>query len=172
MNLPEKCQELFLKDIIEVSVYSASDCSFLLPFNIPFIAQLNNVSLPTADKRLLLVTKNETDFENATINQPVCYTSGDITAKQTHANNGQTTIFTYDISCNVEQGITPLKAALPLLQKKDNIVVIKNIDEDFYLLYTSPGTFSVSVSDTNMQSATLKIGTKALSDYIPLTLKV
>ena len=63
MNLPEKCQELFLKDIIEVSVYSASECIFPLPFNIPFIAQLNNVPLPTADKRLLLVTKNYVDDE-------------------------------------------------------------------------------------------------------------
>lgn len=171
MELPEKCQELFLKDIVEVSVYSASDCRFPLPYCVPFIAQLNNVSLPTDDKRLLLVTINEDTFDALTGTSPVCYSPKSIALKQTHANSGQTTIFSYDLSTIIEQGITQLKAALPLLQKKDNIVVIKRIDDAQYLLYTTPGAFAISVEDTDMQSATLKIGTKALSDYIPLVSK-
>lgn len=173
MELPNSCQELFLNDITDVYVYLAEDCKFSLPFNVPFQASLSNVVLPSENKCLLHITANEALYNKLVVESasPICCTQGSISVKQTHALSGRITIFTYDVETTVEQGISSLKACIRSMNAADNIVIIKIIDGNMYLLYTLPNTFRIMVSDTDMKSANAKINTKAMSDYIPLTLK-
>lgn len=162
MQLPNKCKELFLDGITDVMFYPREECVIPVPFNMAQVLYINNCSLP-AEPTLRLATSRENYIivENLTV-------------KMTLDRQGNGTIYTYNISANVENGGENVAEAYRNMRDKDYLVVLRKIDGSLHLCYTLPNTFGMGSSTDNSQtglSRAFTATTQALSEPIPITIQ-
>lgn len=162
MQLPNKCKELFLEGITDVMFYPKEECVIPVPFSMAQVLYINNCSLP-AEPVLRLATSGE----NYVIVE-------NLKVKVTLAKQGNGTIYTYDISANVEHGGENVREAYRNMRDKEYYVVLRKMDGSLQLCYTLPHTFGIGGTTDNSQTElarTFTATTQALSEPIPITLQ-
>lgn len=162
MKLPDKCKELFLDGITDVMFYPREDSVIPIPFSMAQVLYINNCQLP-AEPALCLATSGE----NYVI-------VDDLKVKMTLAKQGNGTIYTYDISANVENGGENVCEAYRNMRGKEYLVVLRKKDGVLQLCYTLPHTFGIGGNMYNSQSELARTFTatlQALSEPIPITLR-
>ena len=162
MQLSNKCKELFLEGVTDVMFYPKEECVIPVPFNMAQVLYINNCSLP-AEPTLRLATSGENYIivENLTV-------------KMTLARQGNGTIYTYNISANVANGVENVVEAYRNMRDKEYLVVLRKTDGSLHLCYTLPNTFGMGSSTDNSQtvlSRAFTATTQALSEPIPITLQ-
>lgn len=161
MELPNKCKELFLEGITDVMFYKKEECYIPVPFSMAQVLYINNCKLP-AEPTLRLATSGE----NYVI-------VGNLTVKMTLAKQGNGTIYTYNISANVENGGENVVEAYRNMRDKDYLVVLRKTDGSLQLCYTLPNTFGIGNSTDDSQtglSRAFTATTQAMSEPIPITI--
>lgn len=162
MQLPDKCKELFLEGITDVMFYPKEDCVIPVPFNMAQVLYINNCSLP-AEPTLRFATSGE----NYVIVE-------NLKVKMTFAKQGNGTIYTYDISANIEFGGENVRRAYQIMRDKEYYVVLRKMDGSLQLCYSLPHTFGIGGTKDNSQTElarTFTATTQALSEPIPITLR-
>lgn len=158
--MPDKCREKFLDGVTDVYVYPSDKSVLPLPFSVAKIPAMERCSF--AEPLLHVATSGEN------------YVTADgITVKQTLAEGGNGTVYTFDISVNIEHGADNIAEIHKNLVQKDCLVVLRQYDGTLLLCYTLPGTFAFSTSETktvNDSQRTIAVNTKSMSDFIPITL--
>lgn len=161
MNLPNQCKELWLEGITDVYLYPIEECKLSVPSCVAQVLSMNNVVLPEHVLRITTIGEQEV-------------TASSITAKQTPNLEAIGTVYTYEISSNIEVGSDVLRNSYKDIKDKDYIVVLKLEDDTLRLCHTLPGTFSVRMPlnvNNNGQQRSVTIYLKSLSEFIPITLK-
>lgn len=162
MQLPDKCKELFLEGITDVMFYPKEDCVIPVPFNMAQVLYINNCSLP-AEPTLRLATSGE----NYVIVE-------NLKVKMTFPKQGNGTIYTYDISANIEFGGENVRRAYQIMRDKEYYVVLRKMDGSLQLCYSLPHTFGIGGTTDNSQTELARTVTatiQALSEPIPITLR-
>ena len=162
MDLPNKCKELFLEGITDVMFYPREECVIPVPFNMAQVLYINNCSLP-AEPTWHLATSGD----NYVI-------VDNLTVKMTLARQGNGTIYTYNISANVENGGENVVEAYRNMRDKEYLVVLRKTDGSLHLCYTLPNTFGMGSSTDNIQTGLSRAFTatiQALSEPIPITIR-
>lgn len=162
MQLPEKCKELFLEGITDVMFYPKEECDFPVPFSMAQVLYIKNCSLP--DYPTLHIAMSGENFVIA----------DKLSVKMTMQKQGNGTIYTYNISANIDHGGENVSEAYKNMRGKTYYVVLRKQDDSLQLCYTLPGTFAIesniTCSDTS-QDRTFAASLKALSEPIPITLR-
>ena len=163
MDLPEKCKERYLDGVTDAYVYTMDGSTVPVPFSVPQILNMNSCVFPTA---LLHVTT--TGDESA-------LDADSITAKTSVDIGGNGMVFTFEVSATVSDGNNDnVREACKAMNNKDCLVVLRKANDELYLCYTLPGTFTMKPTDSITQSVeqhTLAMSLKSLSAFIPITLK-
>lgn len=161
MNLPQECRETFLDGVIDAYFYPMEGTSLPVPFNVGQILQINDCSFAAP---VLHVATTGEDYVIA----------DSITAKVTPEIAGNGTVYTFDISANITEGGENVREAYKNMRGNDYYVVLRKQDGSYYLCYTLPNTFvmrnTVTVSMSEEQR-TMSVGLKAMSEFIPITIK-
>ena len=162
MDLPNKCKELFLEGITDVMFYPREECVIPVPFNMAQVLYINNCSLPAGPTlRLATSGENYVIVENLTV-------------KMSLAKQGNGTIYTYNISANVENGGENVVEAYRNMRDKEYLVVLRKTDGSLHLCYTLPNTFGIGSNTDHSQTALARAftaTTQAMSEPIPITLQ-
>lgn len=161
MNLPQECRETFLDGVIDAYFYSVEGSSLSEPFNVGQILQINDCSF--TDPVLHIATTGE-DYVIA----------DSITAKVTPDIAGNGTVYTFDISANITEGCENAREAYKNMRGNDYYVVLRKQDGSFYLCYTLPNTFVMKNTVTASmgdEQRSLSVGLKAMSEFIPISIK-
>ena len=162
MKLPDKCKEIFLEGITDVMFYQKEECVIPVPFSMAQVLCINNCQLPAEPTlRLAMSGENFVIAEN-------------IGVKVTQAKQGNSTIYTYNISANIEFGGENVRRAYQIMRDKSYYVVLRKLDGSLLLCYTLPGSFAIEGNITCSGMAkdrTFAASLKALSEPIPITLR-
>lgn len=164
MNIPDNCKEIFLEGITDAFLYPVQGSTIPLPFCVAQITQINNCAFPTA--ALHISTEGTATGDCIADN---------ITAKVTPnlAPNG--TVYTLDVSANIENGSENVREAYKSMAGSDHYIVLKRVDGTLLLGYTLPNTFSMKAPQTlnaTSEQRQIAVSAKAMSEFIPITLKV
>lgn len=156
MNLSNNCSEKFLSGVTDVYVYPPSEAQLPIPFS---VAQVLSMSGKFGTEVLHIATAGEVADVMAET----------ITAKSTHAESGNGTLYTFSISGSVETGQDNVREAVKTLRKTDYFVVLKTQGGTRYLVNTLPNTFSFRSTDSKSSTDDARdfsISAKAMSDFI------
>ena len=155
-NLSNNCSEKFLSGVTDVYVYPPSEAQLPIPFS---VAQVLSMSGKFGTAVLHIATEGEVADVMAET----------ITAKSTHAESGNGTLYTFSISGSVENGQDNVREAVKTLRKTDNFVVLKTQGGTRYLVNTLPNTFLFRSTDSKSSTDDARdfsISAKAMSDFI------
>lgn len=159
MKIPESCRELFLDGLTDAYLYSVRDSTLPIPFSIAGILQMNGCRF--AGEALHI----------ATIEGESYVTADSITAKQTSSVAGNGTVFSFELTANIDLGKENLPEITAKMRNKDYYIVLRKQDDSLYLCYTLPGTFSITSSKTMQkdgETASVTATCKAMSEFIPI----
>ena len=149
--------EKFLSGITDVYIYSTAEVQLPTPFNVAQILSMSGGKFGTAI--LHISTSGE-------VSDVIAET---ITAKSTHAESGNGTLYTFSISGSVENGQDNVREAVKTLRKTDYFVVLKTQGGTRYLVNTLPNTFLFRSTDSKSSTDDARdfsISAKAMSDFI------
>ena len=155
-NLSNNCSEKFLSGVTDVYVYPPSEAQLPIPFN---VGQILSMSSKFGTAVLHIATESEVADVMAET----------ITAKSTHAESGNGTLYTFNISGSVENGQDNVREAVKTLRKTDYFVVLKTQGGTRYLVNTLPNTFLFRSTDSKSSTDDARdfaISAKAMSDFI------
>ena len=155
-NLSNNCSEKFLSGVTDVYVYPPSEAQLPIPFN---VGQILSMSSKFGTAVLHIATESEVADVMAET----------ITAKSTHAESGNGTLYTFNISGSVENGQDNVREAVKTLRKTDYFVVLKTQGGKRYLVNTLPNTFLFRSTDSKSSTDDTRdfaISAKAMSDFI------
>ena len=155
-NLSNNCSEKFLSGVTDVYVYPPSEAQLPIPFN---VGQILSMSSKFGTAVLHIATESEVADVMAET----------ITAKSTHAESGNGTLYTFNISGSVENGQDNVREAVKTLRKTDYFVVLKTQGGKRYLVNTLPNTFLFRSTDSKSSTDDARdfaISAKAMSDFI------
>lgn len=154
--------ELFLDGITDVMFYQKEECVIPVPFSMAQVLCINKCQLPAESTlRLAMSGENFVIAEN-------------IGVKVTQAKQGNSTIYTYNISANIDFGGENVRKAYKIMRDKTYYVVLRKQDGSLQLCYTLPGTFAIEGNITcseKSQDRSFTASLKALSEPIPITLR-
>lgn len=154
--------ELFLDGITDVMFYQKEECVIPVPFSMAQVLYINNCQLPAEPTlRLAMSGENFVIAEN-------------IGVKVTLAKQGNSTIYTYNISANIDFGGENVRKAYKIMRDKTYYVVLRKLDGSLLFCYTLPGTFAIEGNITcseKSQDRSFTASLKALSEPIPITLR-
>lgn len=154
----DNCKELFLSDIISISVHPVRGCQFPIPFSVQRILSMNNCVL------------SQPVFEIGNEEEMLLPVEGSLSAKCTSQLQPSGLVCVFDIAATLEEDSAIIRENLPLLINNDHYVCIRTRDSSTFLCYTLPGSFSFSAPST-LQSRQIEITLKANSEFIPITLR-
>ena len=154
--------ELFLDGITDVMFYQKEECVIPVPFSMAQVLCINKCQLPAEPTlRLAMSGENFVIAEN-------------IGVKVTQAKQGNSTIYTYNISANIDFGGENVRKAYKIMRDRTYYVVLRKQDGSLQLCYTLPGTFAIEGNITcseKSQDRSFTASLKALSEPIPITLR-
>lgn len=154
----EKCNELFLDDIVEIDIHPVAGCVFPIPYSVQGITSMSNCTLSDP---VLRIGQGE---------GMVPAVEGSMTAKCTINRQAQGMLAAIDISANVEEDTEIIRSLYNKIIRKDYYAVLHRRDGRRSLCYTLPNTFSFQ-SPVNVQGAetrSLSISMKACSEFITM----
>lgn len=161
MDLPESCKEIFLEGVTDAYFYSVQDSTIPIPPNIQRILQINNCRFAGEVLHLSLQEGDQ------------CVVAESITAKQTSQESGVGTVFSFEITANLETGKEHIAEIIKKMHGNDYYIVLRKQDDSLYLCYTLPSTFAIADSRTNQNEAetcSVTATCKAMSEYIPISI--
>ena len=161
MDLPESCKEIFLEGVTDAYFYSVQDSVIPIPPNMKRILQINNCRF-TGEALHLSLQENEQ-----------CVVAESITAKQTSQESGVGTVFSFEITANLENGKEHIAEIIKKMHGNDYYIVLRKQDDSLYLCYTLPSTFAIADSRTNQnesETCSVTATCKAMSEYIPISI--
>lgn len=161
MKLPDNCRELFLDGITDAYFYAARDSSLPIPFSVQRVLQMNGCKFAGEALHLAL-----SEGDNYVVAEG-------LTAKQTFQESGNGTVFSFEITANIEAGKENIPEIIKNMHGKDYYIVLRKQDDSLYLCYTLPNTFAIADSVTNQNNAETRSITatcKAMSEFIPITI--
>ena len=156
-NLSNNCGEKFLSGVTDVYVYPPSEAQLPIPFNVGQILSMSGVKFGTA---VLHISTSGEDSE---------VMAETITAKSTHAESGNGTLYTFNIIGSVENGQDNVREAVKTLRKTDYFMVLQTQGGTRHLVNTLPNTFSFRSTDSKSSTDDARdfsISAKAMSDFI------
>ena len=157
----DNCKEIFLEEIVGIDVHPVKDCTFPIPCNIPNITSMSGCILSEATLRL--------GHEDGMV--PAV--EGSMTAKCTPARQAPGVVSTIEVSANVEEDTDIIRDLYNKVCLSDHYVVLHLRDGGLRLCYTLPNTWSFQspVQIQGGQTRSVSISLKAMSEFIPITLK-
>lgn len=161
MDLPESCKEIFLEGITDAYFYSVRDSTIPIPPNMQRILQINNCRF-AGEAFHLSLQENEQ-----------CVVAESITAKQTSQEAGVGTVFSFEITANLENGKDRIAEIIKKMHGNDYYIVLRKQDNGLYLCYTLPSTFAITDSKTtqnDVETCSVTATCKAMSEYIPISI--
>lgn len=161
MDLPESCKEIFLEGVTDAYFYSVRDSTIPIPPNMQRILQINNCRF-AGEALHLSLQENEQ-----------CVVAESITAKQTSQEAGVGTVFSFEITANLDTGKDRIAEIAKKMHGNDYYIVLRKQDDTLYLCYTLPNTFAITDSKTNqnnVETCSVTATCKAMSEYIPITI--
>lgn len=152
----DNCKELFLDDIVEISVHPVNGCSFPIPFAVQGIQQMSGCTLSAP---VLHIGMEEG------MTEPVL---GSMTAKCSPDFQPNGTVFTFDITATIEGEADAVRNAYINIGNNDHYVCLRKRDGSLLLCYTLPGSFAMKcpVTINGTQSRQISITTQALSEFV------
>ena len=161
MDLPESCKEIFLEGITDAYFYSVRDSTIPIPPNMQRILQINSCRF-AGEALHLSLQENEQ-----------CVVAESITAKQTSQEAGVGTVFSFEITANLENGKDRIAEIIKKMHGNDYYIVLRKQDDGLYLCYTLPSTFAITDSKTtqnDVETCSVTAICKAMSEYIPISI--
>ena len=161
MNIPENCRGTFLSGITDVYFYPYDVAQLPMPFNVGQISQMGNCFLGDVSLHVAIAGEEYVIADS-------------ITAKVTPAIAQNGTTYTFEVTANVTDGGENVREAYKNMREKDYYIVLRRVDGTLLLCYTMPNTFSIKYAvsaTTSDETCTITASTKAMSDFIPITLK-
>jgi len=161
MKIPESCRELFLDGITDAYFYSMQDSTIPIPSSMPRILQINGCKFAGEALHISL-----SEGDNYVV-------ADSITAKQTSSEAGNGTVFSFEITANIEAGKENIAEISKNMHGKDYYIVLRKQDDSLYLCYTLANTFAFADSRThqnNAETCSVTATCKAMSEYIPITI--
>ena len=161
MDLPESCKEIFLEGITDAYFYSVRDSTIPIPPNMQRILQINSCRF-AGEALHLSLQENEQ-----------CVVAESITAKQTSQEAGVGTVFSFEITANLENGKDRIAEIIKKMHGNDYYIVLRKQDDSLYLCYTLPPTFAITDSRTtqnDVETCSVTATCKAMSEYIPISI--
>lgn len=163
MDLPESCKEIFLEGVTDAYFYSVKDSNIPIPPNMQRILQINNCRFAGEALHLSLQDNEQ------------CVVAESITAKQTSQEAGVGTVFSFEISANIENGKEHIAEIIKKMHGNDYYIVLRKQDDSLYLCYTLPSTFAIMDSKTTQndtETCSVTATCKAMSEYIPISIGI
>lgn len=161
MDLPESCKEIFLEGITDAYFYSVRDSTIPIPPNMQRILQINSCRF-AGEALHLSLQENEQ-----------CVVAESITAKQASQEAGVGTVFSFEITANLENGKDRIAEIIKKMHGNDYYIVLRKQDDELYLCYTLPSTFAITDSKTtqnDVETCSVTATCKAMSEYIPISI--
>ena len=161
MKKTENCRELFLRGLTDAYLYAVRDSTLPIPCSIAGILQMNGCRF--AGEALHIATIEGDNY----------VTADSITAKQTSSVAGNGTVFSFELTANIDLGKENMPEIIAKMRGKDYYIVLRKQDDSLYLCYTIPGTFSIAPSVTVQNDAETRSITatcQAMSEFIPITI--
>lgn len=161
MDLPESCKEIFLEGVTDAYFYSVQDSTIPIPPNMQRILQINNCRF-AGEALHLSLQENEQ-----------CVVAESITAKQTSQEAGVGTVFSFEITANLETGKDRIAEIIKKMHGNDYYIVLRKQDDTLYLCYTLPPTFAIADNKTTQndtETCSVTATCKAMSEYIPISI--
>lgn len=161
MDLPESCKEIFLEGVTDAYFYSVQDSTIPIPPNMQRILQINNCRF-AGEALHLSLQENEQ-----------CVVAESITAKQTSQEAGFGTVFSFEITANLENGKDRIVEIIKKMHGNDYYIVLRKQEGRLYLCYTLPSTFAITDSKTTQndaESCSVTATCKTMSEYIPISI--
>lgn len=158
----KNCKELFLEDIIEISLHPVAGCQFPIPAALPGIMSMANCVLSAPTLQL-------GEGENM-----LSAVQGSMSAKCTGVQQGNGVVYNINITAQVEDNVDEIRRIYNnLCQDGDYFIVLRKADDTLHLCYTLTNTFDFQspVTIQGTASRQLSIALKAMSEFIPITLK-
>lgn len=160
MFLPEKCREVYLDGITEVRFFPAGNSQIPVPYSVPQLLEIRNCKF--SDPALHLSTYDESRV-----------LSEGLVVKTTIVRNGNSNIYTIEISANITIGKDKMREIHKIMEGNDFYPVFTTQTGETLLGYTLPHTFyldtPISQNDVDKQR-NLSIRIQSLSEPIPITL--
>lgn len=163
MDLPESCKEIFLEGVTDAYFYSVKDSNIPIPLNVQRILQINSCRFAGEALHLSLQ-----DNEQSVVAES-------ITAKQTSQEAGVGTVFSFEITANLETGKEHIAEIIKKMHGNDYYIVLRKQDDSLYLCYTLPSTFAIMDSKTTQndtETCSVTATCKAMSEYIPISIGI
>lgn len=156
----EKCKELFIDDIVGITVHTVSGCRFPIPNIVQGITSMSNCVLSTP---VLAIGNGDSMIS------PV---DGSMTAKCSQDIQATGMVFNIEVSVNIEDDVETLREAYINIGNNDHFVCLQKNDGSLYLCYTLPNTFSFKAPSTikGSQTAALSFTLKAYSEFISISI--
>lgn len=161
MDLPESCKEIFLEGVTDAYFYLMQDSTIPIPSNMQRILQINDCHFAGEALHLSLQEDEQ------------CVVAESITAKQTSQEAGVGTVFSFEITANLDTGKDRIAEIAKKMHGNDYYIVLRKQDDTLYLCYTLPNTFAITDSKTNqnnVETCSVTATCKAMSEYIPITI--
>ena len=164
--MAELCKEFFLESVTDAYLYPASKSSVPVPFGVTGIVKIPNCEFPNC--ALHFATAEYAETETAAVG------CSSITAKSSSEIGGNGTTFSLEVAATVANDYSNAREALKSVAGQDCYIVLRTAGDALLLGYTLPNTFIVKPSTSATQSEltpTITITAKAMSDFVPITLK-
>ena len=161
MKKTENCRELFLRGVTDAYLYAVRDSTLPIPCSVAGILQMNGCRF--AGEALHIATIEGDNY----------VTADSITAKQTSSVAGNGTVFSFEITANIDLGKENIPEITAKMRGKDYYIVLRKQDDSIYLCHTIPGTFSIAPSVTvqnDAESRSITATCQAMSEFIPITI--
>lgn len=156
------CKEIWIDDIVELSVYKSKPSPFPIPSVIPSIEKMENITLPAP---VISFAYGEND-------NSIMADDGSIGGKVSGNRTASGFIYTFTFSANVSGHNTDITNIESLISQKDCFVVLKNKAGQLSLCYSLDGTFKFNnnLSTGNSTQNAISISLKSYSNLIQLSL--
>ena len=161
MKKPENCRELFLRGVTDAYLYAVRDSTLPIPCSVAGLLQMNGCRF--AGEALHIATIEGDNY----------VTANSITAKQTSSVAGNGTVFSFELTANIDLGKENLPEITAKMRGKDYYIVLRKQDDSLYLCYTLPGTFGITSSATAQidgETVSVTATCQAMSEFIPIRL--
>lgn len=157
----ESCREIFLDGITDAYFYAVQDSTIPIPSAMPRILQINGCKF--AGEALHLALSEGSNYVVAE----------SITAKQTSKEDGNGTVFTFEVTSNIEAGKENIPEIIKNMHGKDYYIVLRKLDDTLHLCYTLLGTFAIADAKTNQNNAetcSVTATCQSMSEFVSITL--
>ena len=147
------CNERFTRDIIEVRVYAAKNCTLPMPANLTFPVRAMENCIFTSPLLVLSLRSDTTPLDAVA------------TLKEKRTRKAAGTIWQHDLSATVKDAIDAVQTAIVGLETNHIYIVFKREDGSYYLLYALPESSQLSHDVTDNTEHTLTVNYTCKSNY-------